>query len=57
MGAHRASFLLAYGKQPEVVCHRCHQRDCVRPAHLYAGDAESNLIDILVEKIRRDKAA
>ncbi len=57
MGAHRASFLLAYGEQPEVVCHKCGVRHCVRPDHLYAGDTESNLIDIMLERIRRQDAA
>lgn len=53
MGAHRASFLLAYGQEPEVVCHKCGNRSCVRPDHLYAGDVETNLIDIMRERIRR----
>ena len=56
MGAHRASFLLAYGNEPEVVCHKCHNPSCVRPEHLYAGDDESNLIDIMLHKIRRSAA-
>ena len=56
MGAHRASFLLAYGQEPEVVCHKCHNPSCVRPEHLYAGDDESNLIDIMLHKIRRNAA-
>lgn len=56
IGAHRASFLLSYGSQPEVVCHKCHVRDCVRPEHLYAGDLESNLIDLMLHRIRKDAA-
>ena len=55
MGAHRASFLLAYGQEPEVVCHKCGNPSCVRPDHLYAGDVESNVIDILVDRLRRAK--
>ena len=51
IGAHRASFLLAYGQEPEVVCHKCGNRRCVRPDHLYAGDVETNLIDIMRERI------
>ena len=53
MGAHRASFLLAYGTEPEVVYHRCNVPNCVRPDHLYAGDSETNLIDIMLHKIRK----
>ena len=30
---------------------------CVRPDHLYAGDVESNLIDIMLNRIRKDNAA
>ena len=56
MGAHRASFLLAYGQEPDVVCHRCNVRHCVRPDHLYAGDTETNLIDIMRDRIRRSAA-
>ena len=56
IGAHRASFLLTYGSQPEVVCHKCHVRGCVRPEHLYAGDLESNLIDLMLHRIRKDAA-
>ena len=57
VGSHRAAFLLAYGKSPEVVCHKCSNRKCVRPEHLYAGDVQSNLIDIMLTRIRRDHAA
>ena len=53
--AHRVAFLLATGQEPEVVCHRCGHRSCVRPDHLYAGDSETNLIDTLVDKFRKMK--
>ena len=55
MAAHRVAFLLATGQEPEVVCHRCGNRSCVRPNHLYAGDSETNLIDTLVDKFRKLK--
>ena len=56
MGAHRASFLLAHGTQPEIVCHRCNVPSCVRPDHLYAGDSETNLIDQMLHRIRKQSA-
>jgi len=56
VSAHRMSFLLTYGKQPDVVCHKCSVRNCVRPDHLYSGDSETNLIDILVDKLRKKAA-
>ena len=56
VAAHRASFLLTYGTEPEVVCHRCNCARCVRPDHLYAGDNTTNLIDMMHERIRRSIA-
>ena len=53
--AHRVAFLFCYGQRPEVVCHKCHCPSCVRPDHLYAGDSETNVIDILVNRIRKNK--
>ena len=55
MAAHRVAFLLATGQEPEIVCHKCHNRSCVRPDHLYAGDHEINMIDIVVDKLRKMK--
>ena len=34
--AHRFSFLLATGDEPEVVAHKCNNPNCVRPSHLDA---------------------
>jgi len=55
MAAHRVAFLLATGQEPEICCHRCNHRSCVRPSHLYAGDDETNMIDIVVDKLRKLK--
>ena len=43
--AHRFSYLLATGDEPEMVRHICGNRKCVRPNHLRAGGSEENLID------------
>jgi hypothetical protein len=50
--AHRFSFLLANGAlaQGSFVCHRCDNRACVRPSHLYLGDAGSNGTDASARK-------
>lgn len=52
-GAHRLAFLLANGEWPEVCCHKCHNRKCVRPYHLYNGTHESNVIDLMLNRLRR----
>ncbi len=53
--AHRLSFLLATGKEPEVVMHRCNNPACVRPSHLQAGDSKENLLDILIDRIYQER--
>lgn len=49
-GAHVVSYLLHRGSIPKgkEICHRCSgkdRRDCVNPAHLYAGTRKQNVAD------------
>ena len=45
--AHRAAWILTYGNIPNdlQVLHRCDNKRCVRPSHLFLGTQKDNVVD------------
>ena len=45
--AHRAVWAVANGRDPGALCvlHRCNNKSCVNPAHLYLGTDTDNYVD------------
>lgn len=54
IGAHRAAWILTNGEVPDglFVCHKCDNRRCINPDHLFLGTAKDNTQD-MISKGRR----
>jgi len=47
--AHRASWELFFGEIPKgkLILHKCNNKSCVNPYHLYIGDYRDNMVDAI----------
>ncbi len=52
ISAHRLSYILNIGKLPKkkLVLHKCDNRKCVNPQHLYLGTQKDNMNDMINKK-------
>ena len=57
--AHRLAWTEQHGPIPagKILCHRCDERRCVNPDHLFLGDWRLNMADLKAKRLRRATAA
>lgn len=49
LAAHRVSYMIHYGNIPNglYVCHKCDNKKCINPNHLFLGTAKDNTQDMI----------
>ena len=57
--AHRFAWRVRNGPVPKgaLLCHRCDERRCVNPDHLFLGTWQANMDDLKAKRLRRSQAA